>query len=136
MRDDPSAAPAAGMHQDPAERAGSGDSLQHARPGTPAAGPVTVVEEDVLRAKRHAALREAFAYLTPEYQCLMSTLVDDLPMPHAGISARPGIPVGSIGPQRSRCLDKLRYSPSLAVLTGTGVSNPGRGNRHGRSVVE
>jgi hypothetical protein len=45
-------------------------------------------------------------------------------MPHAGISVRLGVPVGSIGPRRSRCLDKLRRSPPLAVLTGTGVSNP------------
>ena len=90
----------------------------------------------MVRAKRHAASREAFTYLTPEYQRLISTLVDDLPMPHAGISARLGIPARSIGLQRSRCLDKLRRSPPLAVPTGTGVSNPGRGNRHGRAVVE
>ena len=90
----------------------------------------------MLRAKRHAALREAFTYFTPEYQRLISTLVDDPPMPHARISARLGVPVGSIGPRRSRCLDKLRRSPPLAILTGTGVSNPGRGNRHGRAMVE
>jgi hypothetical protein len=44
---------------------------------------------------------------------------------------------GSIGPQRSRCLDKLCRTPLPAVLTGNGVNHhPGRENRHGRAVVE
>ena len=44
---------------------------------------------------------------------------------------------GSIGPRRSRGLDKLRGTPPPAVLTGTGVNHhPGRENRHGRAVVE
>jgi len=47
----------------------------------------------------------------------------------AEISARLGIPVGSIGPMRRRCLDKLRRHPAIAVLitaeAGTGrPSNP------------
>jgi hypothetical protein len=38
---------------------------------------------------------------------------------YAEISARLGIPVGSIGPNRGRCLDKLRRHPAIAALTGT-----------------
>ena len=37
-------------------------------------------------------------------------------MPYAQISARLGIPVGSIGPTRRRCLDKLRRHPAIAAL--------------------
>jgi DNA-directed RNA polymerase specialized sigma24 family protein len=39
--------------------------------------------------------------------------------PYAEISARLGIPVGSIGPTRSRCLDKLRRHPAIAALINT-----------------
>jgi len=38
--------------------------------------------------------------------------------PYAEISARLGIPVGSIGPNRRRCLDKLRHHPATAALIG------------------
>ena len=38
-------------------------------------------------------------------------------MPYAEISARLGIPVGSIGPTRRRCLDKLRRHPAIAGLS-------------------
>ena len=41
-------------------------------------------------------------------------------MPYAQISARLGIPVGSIGPTRRRCLDKLRRHPDIAALINTG----------------
>ena len=37
-------------------------------------------------------------------------------MPYAEISARLGIPVGSIGPTRRRCLDKLRRHPAITAL--------------------
>jgi len=39
-------------------------------------------------------------------------------MSYAEISARLGVPVGSIGPNRGRCLDKLRRHPAIAALTG------------------
>jgi DNA-directed RNA polymerase specialized sigma24 family protein len=37
---------------------------------------------------------------------------------YAEISARLGIPAGSIGPNRGRCLDKLRRHPAIVALTG------------------
>jgi DNA-directed RNA polymerase specialized sigma24 family protein len=67
-------------------------------------------------AERHAALREAFAHLGPRDQQLIAILTEDPPVPYAEISARLGIPVGSIGPNRSRCLDKLRRHPAIAAL--------------------
>src|SRR5208282_2897969 len=57
-------------------------------------------EQELLAAERHAALREAFTHLPPEGQQLIALLIADPPVPYAQISARLGIPVGSIGPTR------------------------------------
>jgi RNA polymerase sigma factor (sigma-70 family) len=73
-------------------------------------------EQELLTAERHAALREAFEDLPPCWQQLIALLVADPPVPYAEISVRLGIPVGSIGPNRSRCLDKLRRHPAIAAL--------------------
>ena len=75
-------------------------------------------EQDLLAAERHAALRQAFADLPPEGQQLIALLAADPPVPYAQISARLGIPVGSIGPTRRRCLDRMRRHPAIAALTG------------------
>jgi hypothetical protein len=37
-------------------------------------------------------------------------------VPYAEVSGRLSIPVGSIGPNRARCLAKLRRHPALAAL--------------------
>ena len=75
--------------------------------------------EELLAAERHAALREAFRELPPCGQRLILVLIEDPPVPYAEISARLGIPVGSIGPARRRCLDKLRRHPATAALINT-----------------
>ena len=84
------------------------DSLPDERAG--------LAEVGLLAAERHAALREAFAQLPPNGQQLMTLLIADPPLPYADISARLGIPVGSIGPNRSRYLDKMRRHPAIAAL--------------------
>jgi len=53
-------------------------------------------------------------------------LTEDPPVPYAEISARLGIPVGSIGPTRKRCLDKLRRDPAIAALMSTEAARPPR----------
>ena len=73
-------------------------------------------EEELLAAERHTALREAFAHLPPCCQQLIALLTQDPPPSYAQISARLGIPVGSIGPNRGRCLDKLRRHPAITAL--------------------
>jgi RNA polymerase sigma factor (sigma-70 family) len=78
--------------------------------------------EQELTAERHAALREAFAALPPSGQRLIALLLEDPPVPYAQISARLGIPVGSIGPTRRRCLDKLRRHPDIAALINSGAT--------------
>jgi RNA polymerase sigma factor (sigma-70 family) len=72
-----------------------------------------VIDEEIL-AERHMALRAAFAGLPPRYQQLLSMLTSDPPHSYAEISAELGIPVGSIGPYRARCLDRLRSYPAVA----------------------
>ena len=73
-------------------------------------------DEELLAAERHAALREALMGLPPHCQELIALLIEDPPLPYVEISARLGIPVGSIGPNRRRCLDKLRRAPVIAAL--------------------
>ena len=81
-------------------------------------------EQELLAAERHAALREAFAALQPSGQRLIALLLEDPPVSYAEISARLGIPAGSIGPTRRRCLDKLRRYPAVAALINTDTGSP------------
>jgi hypothetical protein len=74
------------------------------------------VEHALFAAERRAALREVLAHLTPRERQLLNSLTADPPVPYAEISARLGIPVGSIGPSRGRCLAKLRRHPAIAAL--------------------
>jgi RNA polymerase sigma factor (sigma-70 family) len=74
------------------------------------------VDHGLLAAERHAALREAFTCLSPSRRRLMAILIEDPPVPYAEISARLGIPIGSIGPIRRRCLDQIRRHPAIAGL--------------------
>jgi RNA polymerase sigma factor (sigma-70 family) len=73
-------------------------------------------KHELLAAERHAALREALTRLPPCCQQLITLLIQDPPVPYATISARLNIPVGSIGPNRGRCLDRLRRDPAIAAL--------------------
>jgi len=73
-------------------------------------------DQELIKAERHAALREAFTHLPADGQQLIALLIADPPLPYAEISARLGIPVGSIGPTRSRCLDQMRRHPAIAAL--------------------
>jgi RNA polymerase sigma factor (sigma-70 family) len=75
-----------------------------------------VVDDELLVAERHAALRAAFSDLPPSCQQLLALLIADPPVPYAEISARLGIPIGSIGPSRSRSLERLRRHPAVAAL--------------------
>jgi RNA polymerase sigma factor (sigma-70 family) len=75
-----------------------------------------IIDEEILMAERNAALRTALAELPPRCQQLLAMLSSDPPFSYADISTRLQIPVGSIGPQRARCLDRLRKSEALASL--------------------
>jgi RNA polymerase sigma factor (sigma-70 family) len=74
----------------------------------------TIIDEEILMAERNAALRAAFAELPPKCQRLLAMLASDPPSSYAEISATLQVPMGSIGPQRARCLERLRKSSALA----------------------
>ncbi len=85
------------------------------------------IDEEILMAERNACLRAAFAELPPRCQRLLGMLMSDPPHSYAEISATLDIPVGSIGPQRARCLGRLRRCPALIALAegDVGVRIPG-----------
>jgi RNA polymerase sigma factor (sigma-70 family) len=81
------------------------------------------IEQEVILAERNAALRAAFAELEPHCHELLSLLITDPPLSYEDVSTRLGIPVGSIGPTRGRCLDRLRQSPHLTAILGDGAQH-------------
>ena len=86
-------------------------------------------EDELLMAERRATLREAFMDLPVSCQQLLALLSTEPPTPYAEISARLGICVGSIGPNRGRCLERLRRHPAIAALIdadGEGTAEPPR----------
>jgi RNA polymerase sigma factor (sigma-70 family) len=76
-----------------------------------------MIEQEILAAEMNAALRAAFADLPPRCRQLLSMLLSDPPLSYAKISAVLSVPIGSIGPQRARCLDRLRRSPYLTTFS-------------------
>jgi len=80
-----------------------------------------MIEQEILAAELNAALRAAFADLPQRCRQLLSMLLSEPPLSYAKISAALSMPVGSIGPQRARCLDRLRRSPHLTAFSDCGV---------------
>jgi DNA-directed RNA polymerase specialized sigma24 family protein len=66
------------------------------------------IDELLLAAERRQALLDGLGELTPQQRELLVMLTADPPYAYAEISRILGIPIGSIGPTRSRVLDKLR----------------------------
>jgi RNA polymerase sigma factor (sigma-70 family) len=76
----------------------------------PAAGPGP--DEQVVAHDEHRRLWAAVRTLTERCQELLRVVAFEEHPDYARISARLGMPVGSIGPTRARCLDKLRIALS------------------------
>jgi hypothetical protein len=58
-------------------------------------------------------------------------LFRDPPCSNYEISARLGIPIGSIGPQRARVLERLRQSPAVTTFGESKFSASSPGGGHG-----
>jgi RNA polymerase sigma factor (sigma-70 family) len=79
---------------------------------SPAAGPSP--DEQVADHEEHRRLWSAVRTLTERCQELLRIVAFEERPDYARISARLGMPIGSIGPTRARCIDKLRI-----VLAGS-----------------
>jgi RNA polymerase sigma factor (sigma-70 family) len=66
------------------------------------------VDEVLLASERAQDVRQAMTHLPAQWQRLMEMLMADPPISYAEISDELGLPIGSIGPTRGRCLAKLR----------------------------
>jgi len=66
------------------------------------------VDERLLAEERAQAVREALSTLPSRSQRLLEMLMADPPISYTEISDQLGVPIGSIGPTRGRCLERLR----------------------------
>jgi RNA polymerase sigma factor (sigma-70 family) len=87
------------------------------------------VDDWLFAAERQAALRDAFADLGEPCRRLLALLFHDPPIPYAVIGRRMDMPVGSIGPRRSRCLDRLRRHPALRHIRDAEAGDHDQGVR-------
>jgi RNA polymerase sigma factor (sigma-70 family) len=83
------------------------------------------LDQALLRDERDAALWHAFAALKPSCQSLLRVLMADPAPSYAEVSAALHVPVGSIGPNRQRCLKCLREI--LLAGDDTSEGKPARG---------
>jgi len=74
----------------------------------PAPEPASQPEAQVMREEEEEMLWRVFASLPGRDQILLRLLFADPPPTYQEISAATGMPVGSIGPVRGRCLAQLR----------------------------
>ena len=66
------------------------------------------IDEALLAQERAVVVRQAMTQLPQHWQRLLEMLMADPPASYAEISDELGVPVGSIGPTRGRCLARLR----------------------------
>lgn len=66
------------------------------------------IDDRLLADERANDVRAALSRLPRQSQRLLEMLMADPPIPYSEISDELGLPVGSIGPTRGRCLAKLR----------------------------
>jgi RNA polymerase sigma factor (sigma-70 family) len=77
-------------------------------------------ESALLASERDTQLNIAFSQLPPDCRRLLQLLAASPAPSYAEVSAALGIPIGSIGPTRARCLERLRKRFMLAgVATGS-----------------
>jgi RNA polymerase sigma factor (sigma-70 family) len=76
--------------------------------GNPTEDAVLAAEQEKEDADRAAALWRAFSRLPSRCRELLRVLMASPPPSYAEVAAALGLPVGSIGPTRARCLARLR----------------------------
>jgi len=76
----------------------------------------TELDDHLCLADQRRALADGLAQLRPEHRQLLLLLVADPRLSYQQISGRLGIPIGSIGPTRARCLRRLRDTRQIHAL--------------------
>ena len=79
----------------------------------PTVGVSGDIDRGLFREEQHAALAAAFARLSKPCQDLLRLLTIDPPLSYAEIGEILDKPHGSIGPERRRCLDRLKAMKEL-----------------------
>jgi RNA polymerase sigma factor (sigma-70 family) len=96
-------------------RAGDDTTLAELGSGDPPMGA------DLELLERQAMVRLALAGASERCRRLLAALYyEDPPPAYADLARRLGVPVGSLGPTRARCMEKLREA--LAALEGRGIT--------------
>jgi RNA polymerase sigma factor (sigma-70 family) len=101
----------------------------------PADEDQTQVDQWLIAAEREVALRTAFAELGERCRELLALLMADPPVAYIDISSRMGMPVGAIGPNRSRCLGRMRRHPSIVALVEDSPAQRQGGERRDKPMV-
>lgn len=89
-------------------RAGSRDILVDPWADLDVDDGASEADASLLQRERDLVVQEAVASLPGRCRELLTALVAEPPLSYSDISDRTGMPVGSIGPTRSRCLEHLR----------------------------
>ena len=76
------------------------------------------VDRELLDQERDEALWRAFESLSSPCKVLLRTLLADPAPSYAEVSEALGVPMGSIGPTRKRCLGRLRRCVGVVVIRG------------------
>jgi len=101
--------------------AGRLEELTGEEPEAGAADPVD--EQRLVAAEQRAALRTAVGGLQGRERALFSLLLADPQPSYAEISRALDMPIGSIGPTRARCLERLRRDRGLAGAVADGTAS-------------
>ena len=103
----------------------------------PAADEQADVDAVLLATERRQVLLDGLAELAPQQRELLMMLAADPPYAYAEISRVLGIPVGSIGPTRSRILGKLRGTTAVrSYVEATAEIARAEGGRHAIAELE
>jgi RNA polymerase sigma factor (sigma-70 family) len=73
-------------------------------------------DRELTASVRRRAVSRALGDLPEQYRQLVRALTSEPPPSYAQVAARLGIPIGSIGPLRGRCLERLRRHHALREL--------------------
>jgi RNA polymerase sigma factor (sigma-70 family) len=100
----------------------------------PEQGEEVAFEDGLSAAALRRALHAALDAVSPRQRALMRMLMAEPQLSYEHISAALGIPVGSIGPTRARCMERLRDDAGLGRALGVHASpGPARtGRQHDR----